>query len=82
MEIEMNLKDCKTRNDVESVFKEKEISHDNFEAKNALLLDAMNNPKIFYSIGNPTNEQKYELIVASFLSQKWKYAEIIKDRGN
>lgn len=78
----MNLKDCKTRNDVESVFKEKEISHDNFEAKNALLLDAMNNPKIFYSIGNPTNEQKYELIVASFLSQKWKYAEIIKDRGN
>ena len=82
MEIGMNLKDCRTRDDVESVFKEKEISSDNFEAKNALLLDAMSNPRMFYSIGNPTNEQKYELIIASFLSRKWEYAEIMRNRGN
>lgn len=74
----MTLKDCKTREDIESVFREKEISSDNFEAKNAMLLDVMGNPRMFYSIGNPTAEQKYELIVASFLSGNWKYAAMMK----
>lgn len=74
----MTLKECKTREDIENVFMEKEISPDNFEAKNAMLLDVMGNPRMFYSIGNPTAEQKYELIVASFLSGNWKYAAMMK----
>ena len=73
----MNLRECKTREDVEEVFAKKGISKDNFEAKNALLLDAMGDPEMFYSNGNPTNEQKYEMILLSFLDGEWKYAEAV-----
>ncbi|MBD5412499.1 MAG: hypothetical protein HDR51_07130 [Treponema sp.] len=73
----MTLKECKTREDVESVLKSKNISENNFEAKNALLLEAMGNPEMFYSNGNPTDEQKYEMILLSFLDGEWKYAEAV-----
>lgn len=73
----MALKDCKNRKDVDAVFKAKGISLDNYEAKNAMLLDVMGNPQMFCSIGNPTDEQKYEMILISFLGGKWKYAEAL-----
>lgn len=73
----MTLKECKTREEVENVFVQKNISKDNFEAKNALLLDAMGDPEMFYSNGSPTNEQKYEMILISFLDGEWKYAEAV-----
>ena len=75
--ISATLKDCKTRKDVDAVFKSKGISADNYEAKNAMLLDVMGNPKMFCSIENPTDEQKYEMILISFLGGKWKYAEAL-----
>lgn len=74
----MTLKECKTREDIENVFMEQKISPDDFEAKNNMLLEVMGNPRMFYSIGNPTPAQKHELIVASFLSEKWKYAVVMK----
>ncbi len=73
----MALKDCKNRKDVDAVFKAKGTSLDNYEAKNAMLLDVMGNPQMFCSIGNPTDEQKYEMILISFLGGKWKYAEAL-----
>lgn len=42
-----------------------------------MLLDVMGNPQMFCSIGNPTDEQKYEMILISFLGGKWKYAEAL-----
>lgn len=71
------LRDCKNRDEVDAVFQEKGISSNNYEAKNAMLLDAMGNPKMFCSIGDPTDEQKYEMILISFLGGKWKYAEAL-----
>ena len=37
----------------------------------------MHNPKVFFSIGQPADEQKYELILQAFLSGNWKYSEAI-----
>lgn len=73
----MTLRECKTREDVEKVFTMKKISESNYEAKNAMLLEAMGEPRMFYSNGNPTNEQKYEMILISFLDGEWKYAEAL-----
>lgn len=73
----MTLKECKTREDVDRVFAQKGISPDNFEAKNAMLLEVMGDPMMFYSNGNPTDEQKYEMILISFLDGEWKYAEAL-----
>ena len=77
----MNLRDCKTREEVDRVFSQKGISADNFEAKNAMLLDVMDNPTVFYSSTNPPINQKYELILASFLSREWEYAEALDKIG-
>ena len=73
----MTLKECKNRKEVDAVFQAKGVSSKNYEAKNAMLLDVMGNPQMFYSIGNPTDEQKYEMILISFLGGKWKYAEAL-----
>lgn len=73
----MVLKDCKTRTEVDDFFKSINISNTNFEAKNAFLLEVMRNPKVFFSIGQPTDEQKYELILQAFLSGNWRYSEAI-----
>lgn len=73
----MALKECKNRAEIDEVFKSKGISSNNYEAKNAMLLDVMGNPQMFCSIGNPTDEQKYEMILISFLGGKWKYAEAL-----
>lgn len=73
----MNLRDCKTRDEVDVFFAEKKLSEGNYEAKNAYLLDAMNNPKVFYSNGNPSDEEKYEMLLISFLSGKWKYSDML-----
>ncbi len=75
--MEMTLKECKTRKDVDAVFQAKGVSPKNYEAKNAMLLDVMGNPQMFCSIGDPTDEQKYEMILISFLGGKWKYAEAL-----
>lgn len=81
VEAKMNnpLKECKSREAVNDVFSSKGISHDNYKAKNAMLLEAMGNPQMFCSIGNPTDEQKYEMILISFLGGKWKYAEALSN---
>ncbi len=71
------LRDCKNREEVDAVFQAKGISSNNYEAKNAMLLDVMGNPQMFCSIGDPTDEQKYEMILISFLGGKWKYAEAL-----
>ena len=71
------LKECKNRKQIDAVFKEKGISSNNYEAKNAMLLEVMGNPQMFCSIGNPTDEQKYEMLLISFLGGKWKYAEAL-----
>lgn len=71
----MILRDCKTRTEVNEFFKGINISDANFEAKNAFLLEVMHNPKVFFSTGQPTDEQKYELILQAFLSGNWKYSE-------
>ncbi len=73
------LRECKNRAEVDAVFQSKGISSNNYEAKNAMLLDVMGNPQLFCSIGNPTDEQKYEMILISFLGGKWKYAEALSN---
>ena len=73
----LSLRDCKTRSDVNQFFKDREISDTNFEAKNAFLLEVMHNPRVFFSTGQPADEQKYELILQAFLSGNWKYSEAI-----
>ena len=73
----MVLRECKTRSEVNEFFIERGISDTNFEAKNAFLLEVMHNPRVFFSTGKPTDEQKYELILQAFLSGNWKYSEAI-----
>lgn len=73
----MNLRNCKTREEIDKAFSERGISADNFEAKNAMLLDVMDNPTMFYSSKDITNEQKYEMILVCFLDGEWKYAEAL-----
>lgn len=73
----MILRDCKNRSEINEFFKSRNISDTNFEAKNAFLLEEMRNPQVFFSIGQPTDEQKYELILQAFLSGNWKYSETI-----
>ena len=73
----MTLKGCKTREEVERVFAMESISEDDFKKKNDILLKAMGEPMMFYSNDSPTDEQKYEMILISFLDGEWKYAEAL-----
>lgn len=70
------LGSCTSRKDVESVFEAAKI--ENEDNKTKLLLETMGNPELFFSVGEPTMEQKYELVIESFLSMSWKFAQMCK----
>lgn len=74
------LKECRTREEVENFFKT--VDSVTLKNKTAFLMEAMNNPQFFYSIGNPTDEQKYEMILTTFLSGKWRYADSLRSLKN
>ena len=46
----MTLKECRTREEVENFFKT--VESGTLKNKTAFLMEAMNNPQFFYSIGN------------------------------
>ncbi len=70
------LGNCTNREDVEMVFNRFNVI--NFDEKTDLLLSVMDNPELFFSVGEPTPEQKYELVLESFLSMSWKFALMCK----
>ncbi|MCH5291186.1 MAG: hypothetical protein J1D88_05415 [Treponema sp.] len=74
------LKECRTREEVDNFFAT--VDSQSLKNKTAFLMEAMNNPQFFYSIGNPTDEQKYEMILTTFLSGKWRYADSLRSLKN
>lgn len=73
------LGSCTSRENVESVF---EVSNTKqIQDKIDLLLETMGCPELFFSVGEPPQEQKYELVMESFLSMSWKFAQMCK-RGS
>ena len=51
-----------------------DIKETSLEERINLLLEAMGNPRMFFSIGEPSLEQRYELTIQMFLSMSWKYS--------
>lgn len=72
----MTLKECKTRAEVEKFFTKSEAV--NMNTKITFLMEAMNNPQLFSSNGKPTEEQRYEMLMATFLSGRWRYADSLR----
>lgn len=70
------LGSCTSRKDVESVFDAAKIKET--KKKIEFLLATMGEPELFFSIGEPDSEQKYELVMESFLSMSWKFAQMCK----
>lgn len=70
------LGSCTSREDVASVFQASNI--ESIEEKKHLLLKAMGDPELFFSTGEPEPEQQYELVIESFLSMSWKFAQMCK----
>ncbi len=73
------LGSCTNRKEVEMVFNRFNVI--DFDEKTDLLLSVMDNPELFFSVGEPNPEQKYELVLESFLSMSWKFALMCK-RGS
>ena len=74
------LKEYRTREEVDNFFAT--VDSRSLKNKTAFLMEAMNNPQLFYSIVNPTDEQKYEMILTTFLSGKWRYADSLRSLKN
>ncbi|MGP1414417.1 MAG: hypothetical protein ACTTJ6_00590 [Treponema sp.] len=72
---------CSKREDIELVFGKFGISDEDFIERRNLLLEAMGSPKMFFSVGEPTDKQKYELTVQMFLSMSWKFSAMCRERG-
>lgn len=70
------LGSCTSREDVESVFKASKT--ESIEERKLFLLEAMGDPELFFSTGEPEPEQQYELVIESFLSMSWKFAQMCK----
>ena len=70
------LGSCTSRKDVESVFDAAKIKET--KKKIEFLLATKGEPELFFSIGEPDSEQKYELVMESFLSMSWKFAQMCK----
>lgn len=75
------LRACTERAAIEKVF-DKFCKENNFklEDKTDLLIEAMGSPQTFFSTGNPTVEQKYELVIEMFLSMTWKFSLLCKGK--
>lgn len=67
------LRACSQRSDIEGVFDKFDIGSD-IEKRINFLVEAMGNPDLFFSTGNPTIEQRYELVIEMFLSMTWKFS--------
>lgn len=65
------LKECMDRSDIEDVFGKFNI--DDKQERINYLLEVMGDAEMFYSIGSPSLEQRYELVVQMFLTMTWKY---------
>ena len=72
---------CSKRGDIELVFENFGIHSDDFVKRQELLLEAMGNPRMFFSVGEPTDRQQYELTVQMFLSMSWKFSVMCRGRG-
>jgi hypothetical protein len=59
-----------TRPILEDMFNRFSVS--NTEAKMDALREAMGNPDVFFSSGEPNTDQQYETLVGAFLSGVWK----------
>lgn len=68
------LRACTARPQIEGVFSRFEIPEEDLTTRTCLLLNAMGDPKVFFSVGSPTEKEKYELIIQMFLSMTWKYS--------
>lgn len=68
------LRACSNKKALENVFIKFDISETSLKERITLLLEAMGNPQMFFSIGEPSLEQRYELTIQMFLSMSWKYS--------
>jgi len=67
------LKECGSREDIEDVFKRFDINDPPVRIDR--LNDCMGNPQTFFSTGEISIEDKYELTIQMFLTGSWKLAE-------
>lgn len=70
------LNKCTSREQIESVFSFSKT--EGTERKTKLLLETMGNPEVFFAVGEPSVDQKYEFVLASFLSMSWKFAQMCR----
>jgi hypothetical protein len=63
------IKRCSDRAKLESKFEESKVS---LEQRIQLLREAMGNPAIAYSNGYPRVEDRYEIIISSYVAGVWK----------
>jgi len=63
------IRRCLDRTKLESKFEERNISK---EQRIQLLREAMGNPAIAYSNGLPCLEDRYEIIISSYVAGVWK----------
>ena len=73
------LRECTTRKDLEDIFQR--FRRTKLSDKTSLLLETMGDPKVFFSNGTPTDEQRYELAIQMFLTMSWKFSLICKERS-
>jgi len=64
------IQKCASKQLLERVFTRFEMA--NLKDRNKILLEAMYNPDVFFSNGNMSIEEKYNTLVAAFLSEIWK----------
>lgn len=64
-----SIRRCLDRTKLESKFEERNISKKN---RIQLLREAMGNPAIAYSDGLPSIEDRYEIIISSYVAGVWK----------
>ncbi len=78
---DMKLKELgnyKTRKEVETFLDAYPFEKNDFNGRTELLLKVMGNPALFFSIGSPKPEIKYEFVMESFLTGSWRFAKMCR----
>ena len=68
------IRACTTRSDLDSTFELFNVS--DTQEKYNILVEAMYNPEMFFSLGDPVLEQRFELAVEMFLTMTWKVSAL------
>lgn len=73
------IRACASRSDLDSTFELFKV--DNTQQKYDVLVEAMYSPEMFFSSGEPSIAQKFELAVEMFLTMTWKVSELYSKMG-